>query len=524
MKVQRQKFTLWIGLTLIASLAIWLVWFSTPYGMGLNDDSIAYIAGANTILEGRGYRQAWLPSQRPMTHFPPGFSSALVLIKLATGLKPYRAARLLNGVLFGASAFLMGWLGWRMTRRLLPSLALSLLFVLTPGLLRMHTYALSEPLYIFLSLTAFHAWLWETDQTGQSFWRFRSQLLAGLVSGLAYLTRYAALALIATFLVLPFFLPLPWQERTKRLAVYLLTLLPLPLAWSLRNWLIAGNLTNRMLFWHPVTMEQLAQGSETLSRLLMPIESWRLALINAWPHTFDGLILCVFAFLIGWLFYRFQNLFRHRQEAPERVRLSQALYAVLYPTLLLVSITLFDASTPLNWRILSPLYPALLVLAIAGIDWLGKKSRRSQHASSFLLLLVLGISLLGTIEAIPQLRQDGQGFASVRWRDSYLIKKLLRSLPADVSIYTNEEPMVYFYTGRPAHALPTGMAATTRIKNPNLAQEIERVRQQVLEGKAVIALFEYKKAAEEHLLTVQGLPILHEEKQDLLFGQKELLP
>ncbi len=521
MNAQRQKFVLWIGLTLIASLAIWLVWFSTPYGMGMNDDSIAYIGGANTLLEGQGYLQAWLPSQRPMTHFPPGFSGTLVLIKLLTGLNPYRAARLLNGVLFGASALLIGWLGWRMTRRLFPSLMLSLLLVLTPGLLRMHTYALSEPLYMFLALTVFHAWFWEGDR-GKGLWSFRGPLLAGFLSGLAYLTRYAALALIATFLLLPFFIPISWQERLKRLAVYLLGFLPLPLVWSLRNWLVAGNLTNRMLLWHPVTAEKLFEGVGTLSQLLMPVEAWRLAIFNTRPQIFEGTILVIFAFLIGWLFYRL--VFRPQNGTPEAIRLSQGLYAVLYPASLLVSISLFDASTPLNWRILSPLYPPLLFLAASAIAWLEQKSRHTLWPARFVFLLLLGLSLWGTVKTVTQLRLDGQGFASIRWRESYIIKKILRNLPPDVRIYTNEEPVVYFYTGRPANALPTGMAATTRMINLNLAQEIEKVRQQVLEGKAVIALFEYKKAAEEHLLTVQGLPILYDEKRDLLFGQKELLP
>ncbi len=521
MKTSHREIVLWSSLMLIALSAIWLVWFSTPYGMGMNDDSIAYIAGANTLLEGRGYLQAWLPSQRPMTHFPPGFSSALVLIKLLTGLHPYRAARLLNGVLFGASALLIGWLSWRTTRRLFPSLMLSLLFVLTPGLLRIHTYALSEPLYIFLTLAAFHAWFWEGDRE-KGLWSFRGPLLAGVLSGLAYLTRYAALALIATFLLLPFCIPISWQERLKRLAMYLLGFLPLPLVWSLRNWLVAGNLTNRMLVWHPVTAEKLFEGSRTLSQFLMPVEAWWLAIFSTRPQIFHGIAIGIFAVLIGWLFYRL--VFQPPKETSGVIRLSQGLYAVLYPALLLVSISLFDASTPLNWRILSPLYPSLLFLAAGAIAWLEQKSHRTLWPARFVFLVLLGLSLWGTVHTVTQLRLDGQGFASVRWRESYILKRILRNLPPDVRIYTNEEPMVYFYTGRPANALPAGMAATTRIVNPNLAQAIEGVRQQVLEGKAVIALFDYKRAAEEHLLTVQGLPILYDEKQDLLFGQKELMP
>src|SRR5512140_140003 len=90
-----------ILLPLIALGAGLLLLYSTPQGLGLNDDSIAYVAGARSLLSGNGYREIWLVSAGYVTHFPPGFPGALTLLSLLTGIDPLRAARLLTGLLCG---------------------------------------------------------------------------------------------------------------------------------------------------------------------------------------------------------------------------------------------------------------------------------------------------------------------------------------------------------------------------------------------------------------------------------------
>src|ERR671918_716069 len=140
-----------IALSLIALIGIVLIIKATPNGLGLSDDSIAYIAGARSMAAGEGYREAWLASNQPVTHFPPAFSSVLAFFGLF-GVDPLRAARWVNALLFGLNAALLGILGWRMTPSLMAGIALAGLFVLCADLLQVHAVAMSEPLFIFLSL------------------------------------------------------------------------------------------------------------------------------------------------------------------------------------------------------------------------------------------------------------------------------------------------------------------------------------------------------------------------------------
>ena len=145
------------ALPVLAVGAFFLLLYATPQGLGLNDDSIAYIAGARSLLAGDGYREAWLVSAGYVTHFPPGFPAALAFIGSALGVDPLRAARLLNAMLFGLNTLLVGWLAFRMTASRAVGLLTAALFLITPAMLRIHSNAMSEPLYIFFTLAAFLA-------------------------------------------------------------------------------------------------------------------------------------------------------------------------------------------------------------------------------------------------------------------------------------------------------------------------------------------------------------------------------
>src|SRR5690349_15031267 len=165
----RSRFVSFVALILVALSGMFLIIQATPNGLGLSDDSIAYIAGARSMAAGEGYREAWLASDQPVTHFPPVFSSVLAFFGML-GMDPLRAARWVNALLFGLNAALLGILGWRMTTSLTAGVVLAALFVTSGELFSVHAVAMSEPLFIFLSLLAFwmfdlyferhHHWLW----------------------------------------------------------------------------------------------------------------------------------------------------------------------------------------------------------------------------------------------------------------------------------------------------------------------------------------------------------------------------
>ena len=106
----------WILLIAIALDGMALLWYITPYGLGLMNDSVAYIGGARAILEGKGYGRVVVGGDvKAITNYPPMLSLVLSGIGLS-GLDVIRADRLLNALLFAGVAILIGYFVHKTTR------------------------------------------------------------------------------------------------------------------------------------------------------------------------------------------------------------------------------------------------------------------------------------------------------------------------------------------------------------------------------------------------------------------------
>jgi 4-amino-4-deoxy-L-arabinose transferase-like glycosyltransferase len=475
---QTVVFFLTIGLLVVGG--VWTLAYSTPYGLSLNDDAIAYIAGARSILSGQGYREAWLASNGPVTHFPPGFPAVLALIGYITGLDPVRGARALNGLLFGLNIGLTGWLGWRMTRSRTGGILSALLALLNSSFLYIHTRAMSEPLYIFLMLVSFIL-------LDLYFERQKSYylILLGILLGWAYLARYAALSLVATMLALMLILHGEWRKRISSFLILAAGSLPWVIAWSIRNRIVGGTLTNRVLGWHPITPANWLLAVETLSSFFIPISQWRRAI----PVSIQIVALLLIALVIlVWVLYKgLSRLFKPaRVSIPEVLPLTNGLHTVAYLLALIVTMTLFDSATKFQDRILSPVYISIILLAVTTGSWLWSNKHRFWKPVIILVTIaLLGMHTYGQYQAVPKFQND-PGFASVGWRYSKAIAAL-KEVPPDVLILTNEPGLVYFHTGRPTGVLPPPDADLTQIK------------QDILEGKYVIALFRVSRVSDRTL-------------------------
>jgi 4-amino-4-deoxy-L-arabinose transferase-like glycosyltransferase len=469
--------------SLFAAIGTFLILYATPQGLGLFDDSIAYIAGARSILNGDGYRELWLASNQPMTHFPPVFSSLLALLGL-TGLDPLRGTRFVNSLLFGGNIFLLGIIGWKMTKSQIAGIALALLFFANYSLFRLHTTAMSEPLYIFLTLASFLT-LYFYFQLKQKRWL----ILTGCLVGIAYLTRYAGLALFATFLVSLILLRETWKDRFSRSAIFIASFIPFALGWSIRNSLLADNATNRTLVYHPITQENIETGIFNISQFLMPVEVWRRTLLQI-PNFFLILASLFILVLLVWLAQKGLTKFlKPNTETPEILSFISTLYIFGYLASILFSMTWFDASTKFQLRILAPIFVSILIITVYFLYQLWYKQK---FLSSFLFLLIFTFSIYGTINTITELRKGGVGYASFQWFDSEAMK-FLNELPEGTRIYTNEAPAVYLYTNRGAYVLPDLVDPVTGQERGGFEEGVANLQADVLSGKAVLALFDVNK-------------------------------
>ena len=477
-----KNFSLFLLLGLISIFGVWLLLYSTPEGLGLNDDSVAYISGARGILSGEGYRELWLVSKGYLIHFPPGFSGMLAMIGFITKVDPLRIARVMNALFFGSNAFLLGLLCWRGTKSKIAAIFLAALFAATPAFLKIHSNALSEPQYILLTLITIL--LFDTYFTSvplspeeRSGGKGIGWLIAsGLIVSLAYLTRYAALALVATILFSLLILHHDWHTRLTRSAIFLASAFPLMLAWSIRNEIAGGSVTNRSAGWHPITSENANTGLREFSEFLMPFEHWR-QVLNKAPNFYSSILIVLALILLVWVVVKGLRYFIQPTVAPQPplIPFVNGLYIFGYFSSLVITMTVFDPATKFQLRIVAPIFVSFLLLTVFAGTYLARKYTIAKSLIVIIALFFLGLFSYAQKQTADELSLGGQLYASYRWYDSTILARV-RQLPPGVTIHTNQPEAVYLYTNRPCALLPG---------EDSMAQTQQRVK----DGKAVIVLF-----------------------------------
>jgi 4-amino-4-deoxy-L-arabinose transferase-like glycosyltransferase len=513
----RPRLASFIALALIALIGMVLIIRATPEGLGLSDDSIAYIAGARSMAAGDGYREAWLASNGPVTHFPPAFSSLLAFFGLF-GVDPLRGARWVNAAIFGLNAWLLGILGWRMTPSLTAGLVLAALFVSSSEMFQIHAVTMSEPLFIFLSLLSF--WMFDLHferRGGGEGWLWL--IACGTFVGMAYLTRYAGLALAATFVVALLILHTGWRKKLLSACIFLASMLPWVLGWSIRNRLVAGNTTNRAFAWHPLTSEQIDPGLRVFSEFLIPVESWRQAIFKQ-SGLIEGLIFLVLGAVLVWVVVTvWKYLLNPQQAEPGRkakevISFTTGLYIFAYLVSIVASMLMFDAATKFRLRILAPVLVSLLILLVAVGVWV--RSRRRDVVVA-LTILLLGVSIYRQSVTVSNWGKSGLGYASFQWYDSQAMD-FLNELPKEVMIYTNEPGAVYLYTGRGCYVLPDRFDSATALVRADFEQGVAGMHANINDGKAVLALFDDGDNVSKDVPTLTGgLYLAHKSAGDSIY-------
>jgi hypothetical protein len=239
-----------------------------------------------------------------------------------------------------------------------------------------------------------------------------------------------------------------------------------------------------VVVWHPVTPSDLATAWRTLAGFVLPIDSWRQAVIQA-QWVMPAIMLATSLGIGAWILFRLRQL--RSSDDPKRqevLSLLNGLFFFAYIASILATMFLFDASTKFKPRILAPAFVSMLVLLVALGAWAWTRRRTLVIAAG---AAVLALSAFGQVGAFRELTKGGQGYASFRWYDSEAMA-FLRLLPDDVAIYTNEPGAVYLYTGRPAYVLPDRADPVTGEERPGFESGLAQLQGEVNSGRAVLAL------------------------------------
>jgi hypothetical protein len=349
--------------------------------------------------------------------------------------------------------------------------------VFTGPIFNLHIMAWSEALFL---LCGFSGLLLVTIGL------FRKQnflMVSGsILVGLACLTRYSGIVFLVTVALVVFLLDKDkWWKRipfTLSLSAPGLIMIGIWAGW---NFATSGTLANRSFEFHPIQISRFQQGLDTVA-------NWFLIPLNL-PGVVKMGILGLFTLLLMIsLLKNFKSL-----NGETRVLLFfLVIFSIIYPIFLMVSISFFDANTPLDDRILSPLFVSFWIIISAGIGHLLSISSKHPKINILLvfisILLFSGIGVTNKITVFQNYHNSGIGFSHTQWRESELINQI-NHLPPETKIYTNSPEGIYLLTGRPSAPLPRKIDFTRQLQNPNFQTDMRRLNDEIMMGDAVIVYF-----------------------------------
>jgi len=479
-----------IVLTMVAIMAMLMV---TRWGAGLSPDSLVYVGAARSFAAGDGLMVPFggIGGQvSPMTHHAPMYSVLLSTSQMV-GVDVLIGGRFFGAVLFGLNALLVGLLVYKYTAGLWAALLAFLFTVTSLAMLMVHAYAWSESVFIFFTLIAL---LLLAQYLESSPKRIILLVGAAVLVALATLTRYAGAPLMGVgILAILLFDKRAYLRRLADAVLFgVIALSPLFL-WFYRNTQVGASATSREIVFHPIGWDHFLQAMDTLSAwFFVPVGT------SGWLKLI--VILSVFAAIgvVAILWHvkgKEDDDTRSPSNTPIFIYLL-ILYVFTYSAFLVLSISFFDANTPLDDRILSPVYISGVILTAfylhkllssnCLIPFLGKRGHKVIHGVVLLLLIVMGLMYVRQTAVWGwQSYQNGLGFASAAWQQSEIAAQL-NALPEDTPIYSNAPGVVYLLSNQSVGRVPKSFKVTTQQTNTAYQEELNKMQNDLQEGGKII--------------------------------------
>ena len=379
-KLRIDKLTLLLAALSALGTFLVLVRGST-YGVGVTPDSVAYISTARNLLAGNGFSQ-W--NGTSYTHAPPLFPLLLALTGVF-GHDPADTAGYVNAFLCGLAIFLSSrWLWQHLRARPAPTsralqtwllLWAAAVLVLSPTLLRIASFAWSEPLFILLTVSALFTFNTFLD-TGKR----ASLVLAAIFTALACLTRYVGITIPATMLLLLLLRKDTLSKKTTDTVIYAL-IVGTPLSvWLLRNFLVSGTWTGPRAPTQFSFLFNLAKMFAILADWVLPLP-WVLEMgnINERPFIMEEIISQYFLVLLiptllmfgvgAWIGLTRWPLHHTRLPLHHwRPIVLLATFTAVYLLVLIIARSVEGPAEPVSRRYMIPVYIPLLCIVVLFLD------------------------------------------------------------------------------------------------------------------------------------------------------------
>ena len=493
--------TWWIGLLLISGIGIAIDMALTSKGAGASGDSVWYLAGAENLLKGIGYGILRSDGFIPNNMYPPLYSISLASLGL-TGLPLLVIARFFNAVLLGFDIFMIGWLAYQLTHSPVASILASAFVLLSFNFLFIHTWAMSEPLYISLSILSF-VLIYLFEQKGKPIFLY----LAVFLAGLSVITRYIGISLVmAICLWTILFGRTKFGRRILDLTIMVIIgVLPTVIFLAANSTQAHSAVGRTEILFRLIPKENLAQLEKALLGWYSPVAG------SVIPHTYlhISFIILLLVSVGPYIFLILPNkrFLEDRIRDLLRNQFLSIFYISLYFITMILSISLSLAGNPTDssqnqvLRYLVPIYPIFILFMTVMFhvySWKLTSLRLikfTPFAVGSLLLVLLLFNFTGQVK-IPQ----SYGYTDIRNSWPALVKQL-KSIQPTRPIITNNYELVYFLIDRPVYSIPGKGDELTGKPNPNYPQLMRKI-DELIAADGVVVLY---GASPEDIIQDQAL-------------------
>jgi len=521
------------GLTAVAAI----FWSSQPYGLGLTSDSLNYIAAARNLVAGHGVAGC---NGSPLLAAPPLYPATLAVVSILSGIDAPTTARFLNAVLLCGIIWISGILIIRVSRPpVVAALGILAIFFSVP-LHLVSRMALSEPLFILVSLLAI---VFLSCYLRHPRFLFLFLFMAAVAA--ACLTRYIGIIFTAAgCLCILIFGRGDIQRRLRDAVFSLMGVIPLAL-WLIRNHSVSGTLfgpryPSQYSFLHNVfvtaksVLSWYLKGLFTVDGSIDANTTYTVNGILTWylkgssPYGVFLLAIftvCVICLFVVWLAAAvrlpelFSSLTRGKGTSmvkgiPPEISVS-CLFAAAYLAFLVITSTT-TAYDEIGSRLLSPIFVPMHVILFFLLSWESNPTGTTRRIRLWrlLLLVALAVCLIGpirwTLAIHLQMRDRGEGWSGKTWRKSETISTLSRQAIGDGTVvFTNAPEAFYLYLNdlylKGARITP----GKTMYASKQKIQTLDELRGNwPADNKAILVWFDWVGYEQPYLFTVDELRLI----------------
>jgi hypothetical protein len=444
-----------ISLAVLSVCGMALLIYGMRLGPGVGGDATIYINSAENLIQGNGLGLIGPRGEfRLIPYFPPFFSLVLAIFgSLALDLT--QAAMWMNTLLFGGMIFLAGALTWHASKMALPALLVSVLIAVSPVLVPIYSWAMSEPLSIFLGYLGLGCILLHPEKDHN-----RKLLMAAAgLCGFSFLTRYGSIVFLITASVCILLLARSNLINRIRDAFWFGLVGSLPMIiWLVYDYFMTDTVASRRIESVQGLLDRFISFWQSFQDLflfwLIP-ESWIYG-STPYPNWMNLWLMVIFWLVLGlMLYFVVRDLDKTRFAGLYRLVVMLAVFMLVYVLMMaVISLSTYPPITIAN-RMFSPVHIAVLwllpvLMALFRQRW--PDQQKAYLAFVVGLILFSGVYFWRTVRIVGQYRKSGLGYNSTAWKDSPTISAMKQISPTEI-IITNETMAVLYLTGRASKPL-----------------------------------------------------------------------